>query len=97
MQGPLHKARERLTAAIEYRIFSEGAAWPTKKEHLMELEERAIVEWRLGNLEVAIDAYNLLWDHCVRILGDDDDDMTVATGISLRKVKEQQTAMQKAE
>jgi ankyrin repeat protein len=92
LQGQLDKAKELLTAAIEYRIFSEGQTWPAKQEHLIELEEVAIVEWRLGNFEKAIERYSSLLNQCKRILGDADD-MTLKAATSLRGVRERQATI----
>ena len=95
LKGQLHKAKELLAAAIEYRMFSEGQIWPAKQEHLVELEEIAGVEWRLGNFEEAIDRYSSLLDQCRRILGDGDD-MTVKVATSLREVRERQATVYQA-
>jgi hypothetical protein len=95
LNGQLHKSKELLTAAIEYRMFSEGQTWPAKQEHLSELEEIAVVEWRLGNLESAIDRYNSLLDQCTRILGDADE-MTIKVATSLREVRERQVTVHHA-
>ena len=95
LQGQLRKAKELLTAAIEYRMFSEGQIWPANQEHLTELDEMAVVEWRLGNLESAIDKYSSLLDQCRRILGDVDD-MTIKVATSLREVRERQATVYQA-
>jgi ankyrin repeat protein len=94
LQGQLHKAKELLTAAIEYHMFL-GQIWPAKQEHLTELEEIAVVEWQLGDLDGAIDRYSSLLDQCRRILGDLDD-ITVKVAKSLREVRERQATENQA-
>lgn len=87
LQGNLSKAKELLIAALEYRINSEGPRWPTKRAHLLELEELAAVEWRLRNLEDATDRYESLLDNCKRILKEDDE-MTLTVSKSLSHVRQ---------
>ncbi|WJG35914.1 uncharacterized protein FOBCDRAFT_228499, partial [Fusarium oxysporum Fo47] len=86
IQGQLERAKELLTTALEYRTCSGK---PVERDHLTEVEELAAVDWRLGNLEEAIDRYESLLDDCNRLLGDDDA-MTLKVANSLRDVRERQ-------
>ncbi|KAI9155676.1 Ankyrin-3 [Paramyrothecium foliicola] len=84
MHGRLETSKDLLTASLEYRTMSGKC---NNRAHLAQLEELAELDWRSGDLEVAIGRYEALLEKCNQILGEDDA-TTLEVAAALRNIRD---------
>lgn len=84
-------AEAMLTATVQYEMVLQESSWPKDQRSLTLLKSLAMVYWKLGKLEDAAEALEILHETSTEHLGEMDD-MSIWAAARLRDFRDRKTA-----